>query len=71
MPGFESVGGIGSELVPSLRRVVVGNTKCRGGVDSFKFSKFPDVIEDGKGKAHLTEERMGVGGIVNIQFTSG
>lgn len=73
VPGCESVGAIASELVPSLRRVVVvDNTKGRGGGDSFrKFSKFPDVIEDGKGKAHLTEEGMGVDDVVNIQFTSG
>lgn len=67
------MGAIASELVSSLRRVVVvDNTKGRGEGDSFKsFSKFPDVLEDGKGKAHLTEEGMGVDDVVNIQFTSG
>jgi len=64
---------IGSELVPSPRRVVVvDNTKGREGGDSFKkFSKFPDVIEDWKGRTHLTEEGMGFDDVVNIQFTSG
>ena len=73
MPECESVGEIASELVPSLKRVaVVDNTKGRGGGDSFKkFSKFPDVLEDGEGKAHLTEEGMGADDVVNIQFTSG
>ncbi|PUU78527.1 acyl-CoA synthetase/AMP-acid ligase-like protein II [Tuber borchii] len=73
VPGCESVGAAASELVSSLRRVVVvDNTKTRGGGDRFKsFSKFPDVLEDGKGKAHLAEEGMGVDDIVNIQFTSG
>jgi len=73
VPGCEGAGAIASELVPSLRRVVVvDNAKGRGGGDGFKsFSKFPDVLGDGRGKAHLAEEGMGVDDVVNIQFTSG
>ncbi|CAZ85227.1 unnamed protein product [Tuber melanosporum] len=74
VPGCQSGGVVASELVPSLGRVVVvDNTRDKGkGGDGFKaFSKFPDVLEDGEGKAHLTEEGMGVDDVVNIQFTSG
>ncbi|RPA94817.1 acyl-CoA synthetase/AMP-acid ligase-like protein II [Choiromyces venosus 120613-1] len=73
VPGCEGAGAIASELVPSLRRVVVvDNTKGRGGGERYKaFSKFPDVLEDGEGKAHLSEEGMGIDDVVNIQFTSG
>ncbi|CUS12599.1 unnamed protein product [Tuber aestivum] len=74
VPDCERIGVISSELMPSLRRVVVvDNTKGRGGGgDDFNaFSKFPDLLEDGEGKPHLTEEGMGVDDVVNIQFTSG
>ena len=73
VPSFESAQVLESELVPSLRNVVVvNNSNGRCGKGGFAaFSNFPDVLADGAGKGSLSEDGMTPDDVVNIQFTSG
>jgi hypothetical protein len=72
-PSFESARVLESELVPSLRNVVVvDNSNGSGSKGRFAaFSNFSDVLAHGAGKEHLSEDGMTPDDVVNIQFTSG
>lgn len=59
--------------MPSLKGViVVNNAQGRIDASSFKaFSPFPDALTDGLGSPQLSEDRLSLDDVVNIQFTSG
>lgn len=72
VPGIGKGGKVESELVPSLREiVVVENSQGRVGVQDWKGTvPFRDVLE-GNRTMDLPEQGLHKDDVVNIQFTSG